>query len=204
MMKYSIKKINTAPDWSEIETLTIGNKYFDTPEDVNAFAQLCYDSERLYVHLIAEEPSTRAVETSVLGMPCEDSCLEFFFCPMENDNRYFNLEYNLNGCLFFGFGSGIKDLVRLTAAEEENFNKLFNTDAKKNDKGWELFYSIPFEFIKRFFKDFEIYGGKKIRANCYKCSDLTVPSNYLAWNPIVDEPFRFHRPECFGEMTFSD
>ena len=204
MRSYTIKKVSGAPDWSGISALAIDNKYFDTPDEVNASAKLCYDDERLYVYLTAEEPSTRAVETDVLGMPCEDSCLEFFFCPMEGDTRYFNLEYNVNGCLFFGFGSGIKDLVRLTACEEENFNSLFNTEIKKTDKGWELTYSIPYEFIRRFFKDFEVFAGKKIRANCYKCCDLTEHPDYIAWSPIVGEPFKFHRPECFGEMVFGD
>ena len=52
------------------------------------------------------------------------------------------------------------------------------------------------------FTVFKAYSGKKMLANCYKCADKSEPPHYMAWSPIVGEPFRFHRPECFGEMIF--
>ena len=202
MTQYTIKKVSGAPDWSKIETLNMTHKYFETPAHTSAYAQICYDDERIYVHLSSTEPEVRAVETDVLGSPCEDSCLEFFFCPMENDNRYFNIEYNLNKCLYLGFGSGIADLVRLVRPDRSNYNDLLSPETIRTETGWEIFYSVPFEFIRRFFKDFEVYSGKRIKANCYKCGDLQKHENYLAWSPIVGEPFKFHRPECFGTMIF--
>ena len=204
MKTYTITKVSGAPDWEKIPALDIGEKYFDTPADMSAEAKIAYDSERIYVRLSTVESETRAVETDPLGSPCEDSCLEFFFCPMEGDNRYFNIEFNSNACIYCGFGSSVNNLVRLAADEDYKFAKTFSPNIDLRDNGWNIEYSIPFEFIRRFFPDFQVYGGKKIRANCYKCSDLTVPSNYMAWNPIVGEPFKFHRPECFGEMTFSN
>ena len=46
------------------------------------------------------------------------------------------------------------------------------------------------------------FEGKKIRSNCFKCSDNSTPPHYLSWNLVEGEPFTFHKPECFGIMTF--
>ena len=73
---------------------------------------------------------------------------------------------------------------------------------EKKDGGWDLFYSVSFEFIRRFFPDFEVFEGKIMKANCYKCSDLGEYPHYLSWSPIEGEPFSYHRTECFGTMTF--
>ena len=81
--------------------------------DISATGQVCYDEEALYVRLTAKEKNIRAEGKGPLDAPCEDSCLEFFFCPMMEDNRYFNIEYNPNCCIYLGFASGVHDLVRL-------------------------------------------------------------------------------------------
>ena len=149
------------------------------------------------MHLISKEKNIRAFETALLGTPCHDSCLEFFFCPMEGDKRYFNIEYNSNGCIFLGMGTYIGDLVRFAVKGD-----IFSPKIIVKEDGWEIFYSVPFEFICRFFPGFEVYEGKKMLANCYKCSEASEPKQFMSWSPIVGEPFKFHRPECFGTMTF--
>ena len=200
MNTYSIKKIYTSPDWSAIPTLNIATPYLDTPNNVTASAQLCYNDEALLVHLWANEPYTRAEERGIVGIPCLDSCLEFFFCPEDGDSRYFNIEFNANGCMFLGFGSSVENLIRIVPEDPEQ--KFFPHQISKTEKGWEIFYSIPYSFIRRIFPSFEVYSGKRMQANCYKCSDLTEPANYLSWSPIVGEPFTFHKPHCFGTMIF--
>lgn len=198
MRAYTIKKMTEA-GWDAIPVLPIDHTYFDTPDHIKAQAQLSYDGEALLVHLSTVEKNFRAVETGPLGSPCEDSCLEFFFCPREGDNRYFNIEYNPNGCIYLGFGTGMRDLVRLLPGEGElPFAPIIN----KSEGAWEITYRIPYDFIRRFFPEFEVFPGKRMRANCYKCADLSEPPHYMAWSPIVGEPFKFHRPECYGEMIF--
>ena len=203
MKTYNIKKVSASPDWSAIPSLEIDERYFDTPSDIHSKAQIAYGEDRLYVHLSVTEPETRAVETGPFGSPCEDSCLEFFFSPMEGDKRYFNIEYNSLGCVWCGFGSSVADLIRLHPESDPLFSDTFSPKIDVHEGGWDIEYTVPFEFIRRFFPDFQVYEGKKIRANCYKCSDLATPANYLSWSPIVGEPFKYHRPECFGEMIFS-
>ncbi len=199
MRFYSIHKVGATPDWTTLPSLTIDHPYLDTPDTITAGAQIGYDNDALLVHLWTTETEVRAVENGPLGMPCEDSCLEFFFGPMENDIRYFNLEFNSNGCMYLGFGSCIDDLIRLVPDEAE---QIFAPQITKREDGWEIIYHIPYSFIRRFFPDFVVYEGKTIRANCYKCADLTTPAHYLSWNPIEGDPFTFHRPTCFGTMSF--
>lgn len=200
MKIYNVAKVMSAPNWGALPSLDIDNPYLTTPAGITAKAQICYNSEELHVHLSTVEANIRAEVKDPLGSPCEDSCLEFFFCPNENDMRYFNIEFNMNGCVYLGIGSNVKDLVRLFP--EESFKDIFAPDIKKTSDGWEIFYRIPYTLIRRFFPDFKVYSGKEIRANCYKCADLSEPPHYLSWNPIVGEPFTFHKSACFGNMIF--
>ncbi len=198
MRSYTIEKMTDA-GWDKIPALEIDHRYFETPDEIKAYAKLAYDDEAILVRLFTEEKIIRAVETGPLGSPCEDSCLEFFFSPMEGDLRYFNIEFNSNGCMYLGFGTNIKDLVRLLPGDEKD---PFSYEIKKEEGAWEITYRVPYDFIRRFFPTFEVYPGKHMRANCYKCADLSQPPHYMAWSPIVGEPFKFHRPECYGDMIF--
>lgn len=199
MKYYQIKKADCEIDWSAVERLEIGCKYLDTPPEICAFAQICYNDDGIQVHLWSENDDVRAVETGPLGAPYLDSCLEFFFSPMEGDTRYFNIEFNSNGCLFLGLGRSRSDRTRLI---HNDVDVLFAPKISRTDTGWEIFYTVPYRLILRFFPDFEIKKGKTVRANCYKCADLTVPANYLSWNPVTSTPLTFHSPECFGLMEF--
>lgn len=200
MIAYVLKKITGQPDWSQIPALSMDYSYLETPKDIRAFAQICYTDEALLLHMWTEEPVIRAVEQGPLGNPCQDSCLEFFFSPMEGDPRYFNFEFNFNKCLYLGLG-GPNGLTRLVP---NNMDALFAPRTRKTDKGWELDYRIPSDFVRRFFPDYRPVSGKTVRSNCYTCADLTQPAHYLSWRPVPGEPLSFHRPESFGLMIFSE
>ena len=200
MKSYEIKRMMTDGDWSDKPIIEMENKYKDTPDTVQAWAQIAYDDEAILVRLWTKEYEHRATETGPVGKPYEDCCLEFFFRPMEGDPRYFNFENNAIGCYFLGIGSGLSDLVRLIPDTEDD---LFDREVKMTDGGWEINYKFHYSFIKRFFPDFKVYKGKKIRANCFKCADLTEPPHYLSWSKVPDDNFTFHKPEYFGEMTFA-
>jgi len=202
MREYRVKKVTGEPNWESLPFLSIDIPYETTPPDISAYAQVCYNDEELLVHLFCEEPYTRAEETGPLASPCVDSCLEFFFSPDDGDHRYFNIEFNSLGAAYLGFGNtSVKDLVRLLPVKG-SVSELLNAKINKYEGGWEIFYRVPYSFIRRFFKDFKVYEGKVMRANCYKCSDYTTPPHYLAWNDVGGEPLSFHRPNCFGRMIF--
>ena len=200
MNSYNIKYINTDPDWSGIPVINIENRYLTTPDDITAEAQICYNDDAFLLHLSTVEKDVRAVEKGPIGEPCQDSCLEFFFCPVAEDVRYMNFEVNFNGCMYIGLGQNIDNLTRLVP---ENAEKIFKPRISKTADGWEIFYEIPFSFVKRFFLDFKVEPGMKIRANCFKCADFSKPPHYMSWNLVEGEPFTFHKSHCFGEMTFT-
>ena len=192
-----IKKIDSL-DWDNIPAVNISNHLEVPSVDISATGQLCYDEENLYVRLTAKEEHIRAEYTGVLDAPCEDSCLEFFFCPIEGDNRYFNIEYNPNCCIYLGIASCLEDLVRLVP----EFGIPFAPKATYTDDGWEITYQVPFSFIRRFFPDFAPKSGTTIKGNFYKCGDLTEKEHYLTWNKITGDVISFHRPCDFGTLEF--
>ena len=200
MREYSIKIIDDTPTWHEIDTLFIDNAYLDTPKDITANAQICCNLNKFFVHLSTNEKNYLMNETGVFGLPYLDSCLEFFFAPDENDVRYFNIEFNSNACVFFGFSSGADSIMR--QIPENDILDFFKPKTIKNEGNWEIYYEIPFALIRRYFPDFNVYDGKAIRANCFKCSDNSTPPHYLSWNLVEGEPFTFHKPEYFGTMKF--
>ena len=200
MKSYVISRVDTTPAWYDIPYLEIDNERRENPNGITARAQICYSDDALLVHLETKEKDYIANEVELLGSPCRDSCLEFFFCPCEGDDRYFNIEFNSNGCLYLGFGSGIGDLVRLIPDKEKA--DIFEQNIVKRTDGWEIFYRVSYGFIRRFFPDFKVYSGKKILANCYKCADRSEPPHYLTWNWLDGAPLGFHNTKCFGAMIF--
>ena len=199
MNTYTIMKKPENLDWSKIPVADINLQLQKEPVDISATAQLCYDKEALYVRLAAKEKNIRAMNHKIMDAPCEDSCLEFFFSPIEGDNRYFNIELNPNCCLYLGMGSCINDLVRFFPEENKN---ILTPKATYTTDGWEITYQIPVSFIKLFFPEFVIESGKTMRGNFYKCGDLTEKLHYLCWNQVTSDPLTFHYPKDFGLLIF--
>lgn len=200
MIEYNAKQILGAPIWSQHDIAPINNKYLDTNNDVSAYAQLCYDDQKFYVRFVKTEPTTLATHTGELGMPCEDSCVEIFFSPVPNDNRYINLEFNANGCVFFGFGTNIKDLFRITTINQ-NTSALFCPKITKTNSGWELEIAIEYSLIKRIFGQFDINNTEYLLANFYACSDNSNPPHYLSWSKVTATPFTFHDKNSFAKIN---
>ena len=199
MLPYTIKRITDTVDWMTVPTIPMQERYEGTPEDATAEAKICYDDTALHLLLSTRERVIRRVEVGPTGWPCHDSCLEFFFCPMEGDSRYFNIEFNANKCLFLGFGTGIPDLVRLIVDPDE----IFAPEVRIREDGWEIEYTIPHAFVRRFFPAYAPTAGTTIRANCYKCADEKTPPEFLSWSRVDEENFTFHRPTHYGTMTFA-
>ena len=197
MKQYTITQFK---DWQSVPIVNINNVFKLQAEGVSASAQIAYEKDNILVHLFAKEKDIRKEENDVLGMPCYDSCLEFFFCPNPEEDRYFNIEFNSNACVFFGFSGGADSIMR--QIPENDILDFFKPKIAKNEDNWEIYYEIPFTLIRRYFPNFNVYDGKAIRANCFKCSDNSTPPHYLSWNLVEGEPFTFHKPEYFGTMKF--
>ena len=197
MRQYTIKKVSDAIDWTQIPALDVDNYLWCEKLDIKMKSQICYSEEGLHVHLQAWEKNIRAELTEPMSMVCEDSCMEFFFRPVEGDLRYFNLEINPNGCIRLGFGPAVGLRTQLVLPDME---QLFSVEARRTEDGWEIFYEIPASFVQLFIPDFSLHTGKVLRANCYKCGDKTEKPHFISWNPVTSENPDFHRSQDFGRM----
>ena len=199
MNTYTISRVKEKPDWSVIPSLEM-KPVQSYPLEIRAYGQIAYDEKGLFIHLWAYEPQIRAEEPKPYGNACDDSCLEFFFCPEKEDPQYFNIEFSASGCMYLGIGSGHHDLIRLVP---DYTDCLFEPTIRILNGEWSIEYFIPFSFIQKFFSGFSPKSGKTIRANCYKCGDKTIQPHFLEWNPVSVKPHTFHSPKDFGTMVFS-
>ena len=199
MNRYTIKYFPKNIDWDSVPALDVSNVLWLPDCNIRMSQQICYDDNAIYIHQKSVEKNIRAELSTPLAMVCDDSCMEFFFCPDPDSDRYFNFEWNLNSCLYLGFCANRENSVRLILP---NHSELFDAHTALTDDGWELFYKIPLSFIRLFFPDFKLESGALLRANCYKCGDKTPHPHYLSWNPSTSETPDFHRPCDFGTMIF--
>lgn len=198
MKHYYIQQVASPMEWDKIPYLEVDQIHWLPDTGARMMQQICYDDSALYIRQFAVEHNIRAEHISPLSQVCEDSCMEFFFCPDPSNNRYFNFELNPNGCLYLGLFKNRESYARLLPP---NAQKLFNIRTERTHNGWTVSYQIPLSFIQLFFPDFHLAPGQSFRANCYKCGDRTDHPHYLAWNPCSSENPDFHRPVDFGLMT---
>lgn len=201
MKTYTIVPVKSEWNWEQIPSLDVNEICWLPDVGIGMTQQICYDESAIYVHQAATESNIRAEHNDPLAQVCEDSCMEFFFSPTLGDDRYFNFEWNMNGCLYLGFRTGRSNSVRLQLTDAV---KLFDFHANLTADGWELFYKIPLSFIQLFFPEFQLKPGAVIKANCYKCGDKTTHPHYLAWNPSTSPVPDFHRPQDFGQMILAE
>ena len=195
MMEYRVVRMD-CPDWNKIEPLELHHTPWLVPNEVRAWAQACHDGENLYIRMTAKENHIRATLTGTLDQVCNDSCLEFFFAPVESDKRYFNFECNPLGTLYLGFGAErptrVRQIVKNTA--------MFSIQPFTTEDGWGITYRIPGDFLRVYFPDFRFEGTAA--GNFYKCGDETVVPHYLAWSPLTSDNPDYHRRWDFGTLVF--
>ena len=199
---YHIKRailVNERPDWDRIEEVQINEHLWLAEIDTHGFAKVCYDESGIYVKLEVKEKEIRATYQGKYDMVSQDSCLEFYFCPIENDPRYFNIEYNPNGALYLGYGTDRYRSVRIILHDEKS---LFQGKPYYFEGGWGVEYKVPTEFFELFVPGFTFQCGMKLRGNFYKCGDYMEQPHFIAWNEVIHETPEFNKPEYFGNLYF--
>lgn len=190
--------------WIAVDIMPWGGDY--TPLTL---ATVSYDRECINVYMRCYENKIRFEGRNRNDMVCCDSCMEFFFSPVLGNDAYLNFEMNPLGVLYTGFSAtGLRkdsgpvspelpkeyfsiDAMTVTEAEEYNKNAT-------EESYWDIAYSIPYEYIKKYFPEFSIEDCHNINANFYKCGDMTDHIHYLAWNNVDTPEPDYHRPEFFG------
>ena len=103
MKNYEVVRTHGRPDWQTVPVAPIDQYLWSDVRTIVPSAQAAWDEDALYIRLQAIEPHILRRFTGTLDEVCKDSCLEFFFCPVEGD-RYFNFECNPNGAMYVGYG----------------------------------------------------------------------------------------------------
>ena len=187
MDKLQKEKIDTL-NWKE---------YSYIPEVSVAFA---YNDQEIFLKYYVNEKYFRAVNTRSNQEVYEDSCVEFFVLPGEDD-IYYNFEFNAIGTCLMGTGRGRAGRIR---AGEEVISAIrrLSTIVRDNDEGysWTLTIAIPFTVFMH--HEVKKLTGKSFRVNFYKCGDKLDVPHYVTWNPIKTENPDYHRPEYFGILKF--
>ena len=170
-----------------------------------AAAELKYDSENFYVRMRAYEKSSSILcrRQKYGEAVCCDSCLEFFFAPINDSNKYFNFEVNPAGVFYIGFSeNGTREGSRLLT-ELAGETDIFRASTRIETDFWEVSYRVPFSFIRRYVPDFKTpRQGDALRCNFYTCCDDAAEPYYSVWHNITAPHPDYHRPECFGSLTF--
>ena len=69
-----------------------------------------------------------------------------------------------------------------------------------NDEYWTVTYKIGFDFIKKYYPEFDIEKASYVKGNVYKCGDETPIEHYMSYFEVKCENPDFHRPEYFGKI----
>lgn len=197
MNQYSIIHTAGKPDWSQVPAAAISNRLWSNVDGITPSAQVTWDEDALYVRLQTSEENILRRFTGDMDMVCEDSCLEFFFCPEATGDRYLNFEVNPNGSLYLGFGRPGNDRCRLY---RKDFRKLLSITPFEINGGWGVEMRIPVSFVQIFAPEFSLHSGLTLRGNFFKCGDDTAAPHYMAWNPVDVPNPNFHLPQFFGEL----
>lgn len=133
------------------------------------------------------------------GSQWEDSCVEFFVQDPDG-SVYYNFEINALGKVLACAGPDRHNRTRRPAEEMESIARFASVKkldgVKEGLQNWRVCIIIPFELIGIDPENLP----KSIRANFYKCGDLTAHPHFVSWNPIDIPNPDFHRPEFFGEL----
>ena len=168
------------------------NEY--TPE---VYVELVYNEKCFFVEFTVMESDPKREKNEHFQFVHEDSCVEFFanFDP-ENSNKYINFEVNANGVMNVGFRSDRYDSVPLKTEEIEGLGikpEIF-------DDYWTVSYRIDYDFIRKYYPEFDIDKCKYILGNFYKCGDMTFAKHYLSMFEVKCENPDYHRPEYFDKI----
>ena len=182
----------------ETPVLKVGNYYknsFDYYPKVEF--SVCYSDVGFHAKFKVYESNPKADATKHFEPVHLDSCVEWFvnFYP-EKCDRYFNFEINANGVLNAHFRKDRYDAIPLSV---EDANSL-NIKTQIFDDSWTVEYTVTFEFIKKFIKDYQFTKCMELKSNVFKCGQETEIPHFGMWQEIKREKPDFHQPDDFGTM----
>ncbi len=165
--------------------------------------KIAHSGREIYLKYYVREDQARAVYDSDNGRPWEDSCVEFFVIPGD-DETYYNLEMS---CIGYGIlharkpgGRGEHDPDAVGKVRRLPSMPRVAFEGREGDVAWTLTLAIPVEAFS--LSTVPPLSGRTVRANFYKCGDKLPSPHYLSWSPIDTPLPSFHEPKFFGEIFF--
>lgn len=162
-----------------------------------------HGNTEIYLQYNVRERNTRARYLQDDDPVWNDSCVEFFFSPAEDDT-YYNLEVNCIGTLLLGYGHKKPNRKR---AGQDILKKIRRISSLKHEVAefsgeinWSVTLAIPVDVF--YGHAINSLSGMQCRANFYKCGDEMKEPHYLSWMPIHTVSPNFHLPEFFGNVYF--
>ena len=165
------------------------NEFPDAPYTT---AKILYNDYGIWVQMQTDEKDILARCTKQNGPVSNDSCMEFFFRPNENDPHYLNFEFNAFGTMYHAVRTD-----RYNFKNPEVTNSFFDVKSYIEEGNWILQYCIPFTYIDAHFGS----HTKTMYGNLYKIGLDTVLKHSATYAPIDWPNPDFHRPEFFVEFV---
>lgn len=196
-----VKQTYSEAVWDSIVPVKIENyQWMDNGYEPNSYVKLFHDGKNIYLRFTSFEKEIIGRYKTMNDPVCDDSCVEFFFCPA-GKKEYINFETNVLGTLALGIGSK-KENRHLVEVNPAMFGikPSVKNPADYNGEFWTMEYKIPFSFIEEQFGSFDLKDG--FYANFYKCGEDARFPHYGLWSPVKSEEPDFHILENFGLLHF--
>lgn len=171
----------------------------------DVYFKIAYCKKEIFLKYFVREEYVKAEKTGVNQDVYEDSCVEFFVSPGQDDGIYYNFEFNSIGAFLAGSGTGRNNSKRTDPAMAGKIRCLPSLGyepfpERSGYQEWTLTVAIHTDILFR--HEIKELSGNEFRANFYKCGDALSIPHYLSWNPVLSEKPDFHRPEYFGIIHF--
>ena len=170
----------------------------DYPEKPSCCAFAAATPKYLCVRFEVREKSLRIQNLSDNLRQWEDSCCEVFLQP-EGSEAYYNFEINPLGKVLAASGASREGRKRLSGTQMAKIVRHHGVlpaqpplDIRRGIHDWEVTVLIPFALLGL------DKAPRTLKANFYKCGDLTAHPHFLSWNRIDTPSPDFHRPDFFG------
>ena len=196
---YTIKRTDHRIDsiwdanWALAEVADVQTcPWADRKGDMQMQARILYDDYGMYVRLETDEKMPIATQTEQNSPVCNDSCMEFFVSPNENDARYVNFEFNAYGTMYMAVRESRN--VYFHPVEDRRY---FEVQSYVDNKRWVLQFVIPFAFTDKYFGT----HTKAMRGNLYKCGEKNGQKHNATYYLVDTERPDYHLPQFFGPFV---
>lgn len=198
MKSYTVKKTDCVND-APVEAVNDFPWDYDYRPETNF--RVCHTDKELIVSLRSYEKDPVARVDKTNGGVCNDSCIEFFFSPSEDNSLgYFNFEVNSNPTYLLEYGPCSADNSRPVEWDDGEYCLTSSFGNENGRDFWQVDFKLPYAMIRKYAPEATLSSGDVIRGNVYKCGCTDQPPHYFCWNRVETAGPNFHKPEFFGKF----